>query len=393
MKRKITWIILIIVLITLVWRVLLKSADSSEVANNRGRGMPAIPVEVVPIKHMEMTERSIFSGNIEARSSYIVAPKISGQLKKLYVNIGQRVSKGELLAELDDRILQQEFQRAKANVDMARATARQSAITLEFATTELERKRELHNRSFISQSEFDLAYNQFANAQAQDNIAQASLNSAIAAMNSAELQLSFTKIIAEWNDGAPYRIIGERFTEEGAQLGAGSPVVTLMDISNVLVVIDVIERDYGRIKPGQLSEVRSDSYPEQSFKGKVLRVAPILREATRQARVEVDVPNPQGLLKPGMFARVALNFQSKASVRAVEERAITKLRGKEGVYLVDRESSTVSFIEIQRGINEASYVEISAPEIEGEVVSLGQDMLDDGRRISITGEQEKRGAK
>ncbi len=391
MKHKWILIPLLLALILVIWRFAIARPEAKTPPGAAGRTMQAIPVEVSPVRLTDLTERVNLSGNIEAKSSYIVAPKISGQLRILHINIGQRVNKGDLIAELDDRILQQELQRAQAAVEMARASARQSSVALEFATTELERIRELQSRSFISQSEFDVAYNQFANAQAQNNIAIASLNSALAALNSAELQLSFTKIRAEWNDAAPYRVIGERFVQEGAQLSAGSPVASLMDISSVIAVVDVIERDYGRIKLGQEATVKIDSHPETVFGGRVLRIAPVLQEATRQARVEIEIPNSAALLKPGMFARVALSYQTKRGVTAVDERAISKLRGKEGVFLVNREDSSVSFVEIQRGITGEGFVEIVQPRISGEVVSLGQDMLDDGRKVKISDSASPRG--
>lgn len=393
MKHKWILIILIIAIVVIIWRFTLNKESDDAIVRGTGRMMQAIPVEVSPVKIMDLTDSSSLSGNIEARSSYIVAPKTSGQLVKLHVNIGQVVRKGDLIAELDDRLLLQELQKASAAVEMARASSAQSAVALEFATTELERKRELHTRAFISQSEFDTAYNQFTSAKAQDNIAKASLNSAIATMNSVELQIAFSKIRAEWNDNSEYRVIGERFAEEGTQLNTGSPIVSIMDISSVIVAVDVIERDYGRIKLGQEAVVRSDSYPDQVFSGKVLRIAPMLQQSTRQARVEIGIPNPKGLLKPGMYARVALSFDTRKNVTAVEERAIVKLRGKEGVYLVDRDQSNVAFIEIERGISGDDHVEIISPALSGEVVSLGQDMLDDGRKIIVAGEAKQRGSK
>lgn len=393
MKHKWIWLILIILMVIVVLRFAIQKPKAQTHSGGSGRMMQAVPVELAPVKTLDITERSVFSGNIEAKSSYKVAPKISGQLQKLHVNIGTRVRKGDLIAELDDRILQQEYQKAQANVEMARATAHQTEVSLDYARTELDRKRELFERNFLSQSEFDIASNQFANAQAQDNIAKASLNSALAVSNSAELQLSFTKIMAEWSDDAQYRIIGERYAEEGDQLGAGNPIVSLMDIERIIAVVEVVEQDYARIKIGQEAQISIDSYPNRKFVGKVLRIAPMLQEASRQARVEIEVPNPNAVLKPGMFARVNINFQTKKAVAAVEERAICKFQGKEGVFLVNPEDETVSFVEVQKGITGEGYVEIISPEISGDVVTLGQDMLDPGRKITIAGTEQVRGAK
>lgn len=384
MKHKWIILILIVALIAVIWRVSGGKTESTELSLGRSRMMQAIPVEAEEIEYTDISEWASFSGDIEAKSNYLAAPKISGQLRRLHVDIGMKVQKGDLLAELDDRVLRQEIKKARAAVEIAEASARQSGIALEFATTELERKRELQSRAFIAQSEFDAAYNQYSNAVAQDEIAKANLASASAALESAELQISFCQIRADWNDDAPYRVIAERYADEGEQLNAGSPIVALMDISTVITAIDVIERDYARIRQNQIAHVQSDSYPDKRFKGRVARISPILQEASRQARVEIEVINSGELLKPGMFARVELLLNTKNNARAVSEKALTKIGDREGVYLIDENDDTVRFIEIQTGITGSGKVEIIDPPIEGKVVTLGQDMLADGRKVTLT---------
>ena len=389
MKHRWIWIILIIILAIVIWKVVVAKPEAGDNQRRPGGMMQAIPVELAPVEIRDMVERSTFSGSLEAKHKFLVAPKVSGQLQKLHVNIGQRVRKGDLLAQLDDRLMQQEYLRANAAVEVARANAGQAELSLELAFTELERTRELVERSYISQSEFDHANSQYAGALAQDSIAKATLNSALAALNTAELQLSFAKITADWSDDAEYRVIGERFAEEGSQLSAGTPIVSLMDISSVIAVLDVIEQDYNRVKIGQNATIYSDSYPDQSFTGKVLRIAPVLQESSRQARIEIEVPNIQAMLKPGMFVRVAISFQTKAGVQAVDERALSKLRGEQGVFLHDPESATVNFIAVKTGISSQGHVEIVDPPLSGEVVVLGQYMLDDGRKVTVQGRGEK----
>lgn len=361
------------------WLVLKKG--KTDETPTRG-GQAGVAVVTAFSEPRDLEETGIFTGNLLPRSSYIVAPKISGQLSRLHVNIGQIVGKGQLLAELDDRLIRQELEKAKAAVEIAEANLEQSSNALLLATEELERNRMLLQRSFISQTEFDAINARFIAEKSKSNIAQASLNSAIAAQNSAQLQLSFTKITADWADSATHRVIGERFADEGSQLTAGNPILSLMDISSLIARVDVIEKDYQRIRIGQPARLKLDSYPGEIFQGKVLRIAPMLKENTRQATVEIDIPNPGTRLKPGMFARVEIGYQIRRQVNAVPTTAITKRDGIEGVFVVDQDDRTVQFVAVQTGIKNLDYVEIVSPEINSEVVTLGHDLLEDGRKIS-----------
>ncbi|MDD4666623.1 MAG: efflux RND transporter periplasmic adaptor subunit [Candidatus Cloacimonetes bacterium] len=387
MTRRILWIIVPVVIIAGVWKLMSKAESPAD----RGRpGAALVAVETARSQILDLEETGTYSGTVSARSSYVVSPKISGQLSRLYADIGKVVSKGQLLAELDDRLALQELDKANAAVAMAEATKDQTANALQLATEELERQTTLLERNFISQSEFNDFHASFITERSKHNIAQASLNSAIAARNAAELQLSFTKIKADWSDSATHRVIGERFADEGNQLSSGSPIFSLMDIGNVIVRIDVIEKDYRRIKTGQIARISLDAYPNEVFQGRVARIAPMLKENTRQATVEIELPNPGSKLKPGMFSRVELSYQTKKQVHAVPATAITKRDGKSGVYIVDPDTKTVTFTEVEIGIQNPEFVEILSPEVNAEVVTLGHDLLEDGRKISTNNEAGSR---
>jgi len=156
-----------------------------------------------------------------------------------------------------------------------------------------------------------------------------------------------------------------------------------MDISSLIAVIDVIEKDYTRIKLGQSVKVSSDSYPGEEFSGKVLRQAPQLSESSRQARIEIEVPNSGQKLKPGMFARVQVTYAIKKDVLSVPTAALTKFSDKEGVFLVEKGNREARFVALEIGIRGLDYVEVLSPALEGEVVVLGQDLLDDGSKVSL----------
>ncbi|MGC9362833.1 MAG: efflux RND transporter periplasmic adaptor subunit, partial [Candidatus Syntrophosphaera sp.] len=230
-----------------------------------------------------------------------------------------------------------------------------------------------------------------AAAEARYDTVLAEVQRAQAALRTAEIQISYTRIKAEWNGGGNTRVVGERFVEEGNLLSPNHPILTLLDISTVIAEIDVIESDYAKVKKGMPATVTTDMYPDKVFAGKLSRLAPILREESRQARAEIDIPNPSGSLKPGMFVEVRLEFARHEDALAVPEAAVVEKNGKKGVFLVDETAMTADFIPITAGITYDGFTEVLEPSLDGKVVILGQEQLQDGSSVILPAEggQEK----
>ncbi|HPH61361.1 MAG TPA: efflux RND transporter periplasmic adaptor subunit [Candidatus Syntrophosphaera sp.] len=375
--KKYLWLVIVVALLGLLFAWRLCSGKDKDA--QQGGGPQAVAVETAPVEVMDLEDSATFSGNLRAANSYILAPKVAGQLVQLNVNIGDTVSRGQVIAVLDDVIFRQEFNKAKANLE-------QAASAMAEAEKALEQSRTLLAKSYIPQSEFDRVNAQYISEQAKYQVA-------LAGKNAAETQLANTRVKADWSGGGSARVIGERFADAGQLLNSGSPLVSVLDIGTLVAEIDVIESDYARVKVGQPASISSDSWPGEEFSGRIARVAPMLREESRQARVEIEVANPGLKLKPGMYARARITWQIKPQATAVPSAAIYKHKGEEGVFLVDKASSKVSFIPVEKGIVTTKYVEILSPALSGEVVTLGQDQLDDGREIILPGAEKKGKAK
>ena len=376
--KKYLWLVIVVALLGLLFAWRLCSGKDKDGDNDRG-GPQAVAVETAPVEVMDLDETATFSGNLRAANSYILAPKVAGQLVQLNVNIGDAVSRGQVIAVLDDVIYRQDYDKAKANLE-------QAASAMAEAVKALEQSRTLLAKSYIPQSEFDRVNAQYISEQAKYQVA-------LAGKNAAETQLANTRVKADWSGGGSARVIGERFADAGQLLNSGSPLVSVLDIGTLVAEIDVIESDYTRVKVGQPASISSDSWPGEEFSGRIARVAPMLKEESRQARVEIEVANPGLKLKPGMYARARITWQIKPQATAVPSAAIYKHKGEEGVFLVDKASSKVSFIPVEKGIVTTKYVEILSPALSGEVVTLGQDQLDDGREIILPGAEKKGKAK
>jgi RND family efflux transporter MFP subunit len=148
-------------------------------------------------------------------------------------------------------------------------------------------------------------------------------------------------------------------------------------------VIHVIERDYSEVRTGQEAILTTDAFPGRNFTGRVVRVAPLLKETSRQARVEIEVPNRDRLLKPGMFIRAQIQFARHENATVVPVTALAKRNNQQGVFIVDIKNMKAHFTPVTVGIVNGDLAEVVKPSLSGSVVTLGHHLLEDGSAIIL----------
>ena len=385
--KRILWIVLLVILILVGWRIYqVRKTKAAE--GRQTRGETPVPVEITQIETRTIQDIGLFGGSLKPTSGYTLAPKVAGRLNKLLVNLGDRVSNGQLIAILEDEVYVQQLEQARAALAVAQAQVEQTRLALKASEANWNAIKNLYDQNYSSQAAMDQTDTEKAAAKARYDIALAEVQRAQSVVRTAEIQLSYTQIRASWNGGTNTRVVAERFVDEGTMLSVNTPILTLIDYSTVTAEIDVIERDYHRVQINQAVEVSTDAYPDRVFPGRLARLAPVLQEVSRQARAEIDIPNPQGLLKPGMFVRVQTVYDKKDNAITVPRAAIVRRGGSSGVFIANPETSTASFVPVKTGITDGEYTEILDPVISGAVITLGQDQLQDGRSIIITQPRE-----
>lgn len=347
------------------------------------RKTSAVAVDVAPVRQAVMLDTGMFTGSLYARSQFVAAAKVSGRLKKLYVNMADTVENGQLIAVLDDEEYIQHVEHAKAELDVARANLEESRHSLGIAERELERVRLLHQKKIVSLSELDAKEAEFNSQIARYKVTQAQVAQQEATLKAAEVLLSYTRVWVSWENGGGRWVIGERFVDEGAMLAVNSPIVSVLDTSSLMAVIHVTESEYYKVKTGQEIKIRTDALAGMSFTGRVVRIAPLLKESSREARVEIEVPNREGVLKPNMFVRVKIEFDRHENATVVPLSALTSRDGGQGVFVADLDSGTAHYVPVKLGIVNSDLAEITEPRVSGWVVTLGQHLLEDGAAIIV----------
>lgn len=347
------------------------------------------PVEIAAIAHGAMEDRRTFSGTLVPRAQFIVSPKVSGRVESLLVDVGDPVAPGDVLAELDDEEFVQAVAQAQADLEVARANMALATSALEIAQREHERMQTLLDRQVASASAMDAARADLHAKEAQIQVTKAQVQRAEASLESQRVRLGYTKVVATWPGGEEPRIVSERYVDEGATIPANEPIAAVVDNSRVRAVLFVTERDYARLAVGQHVVLNTDAYPGREFAGQVLRLAPVFEEASRQARVEIDIPNPDRQLKPGMFVRADVVLSVAQDATIVPTEAIVRRGGQAGVFVVSESGDRVRWTPVRPGVEAGGRTQLLGDRLEGQVVTLGQQMLEDGSAIRVS---QRRGA-
>lgn len=380
-KRAIWILILVVILGGFAWMILdrLRATDTAAPEEE-----PAVaPVAVAPVEHGPIELRRTFSGTLESPGQFVVAPKVGGRVERLTVDLADPVTRGQVVAELDDDEYVQAVAQAEAELAVAKANQAEASSTLEIAARELKRVQTLTDKGIGSESQLDVAKADQLAKQAAVKVAEAQVTRAEAALNAARIRLGYTQVAATWTGGDDHRVVARRYVEAGDTVAANAPMLTIVELDPIKAVIHLTGKDYGRMKAGQPVTLSTDAYPGETFAGKVARVAPVFQQASRQARAELTVANPQQRLKPGMFIRAEAMLDRVEDATIVPVAALTRRAGQTGVFVVNSDGGSVSWRPVKAGIEQDERVQVIGEGIAGRVVTLGQQLLDDGSPITI----------
>lgn len=376
--------------------------------SGRGRpdgAAPPMTVEVATVFRAPLSERIIMVGNLIGAVTVDVVAKISGRLESVAVRIGDRVSRGQTIAQVEDREIREQVKQAEASFEVSGASVRQREADLKFAEISLERSQNLFSRQLLSKQALDETQARYEAAVAQLDLARAQFDQAKARLEELQINLANT-VIPSPVDG----FLGKRNLDPGAYVSPNTPVGSVVDIHIVRLVANLVEKDLRRVSVGAPAAVEVDAYPGETFEGHVARVAPVLDPATRTAEMEVEVANHGFRLKPGMYARVRITVDHRAAAVVLPRNALADFEGRLGVFVVqeatrtggDGDSDAVAgkppvpemtarFRPVVTGLQEQELVEIVEGIEEGErVITTGAAALKDGDRILLSGREHER---
>lgn len=358
---------------------------SDEEAAGRGSRPPA-PVAVAPVEHGAIRALRTFSGALEPRADFVVSPKIGGRLEAMLVDIGDPVKRGAVVAQLDDDEYQQDLAQAEADLLVAQANLAEAESALEIAERAMERTTTLGKRGVASDAELDSAKSELLAREARVKVQEAQIARSKAAVEAARIRLGYAEVKALWAGNDETRVVSKRFVDEGQTVSANTPLLEIVDLDPLSGVFYVTEKDYAHLSIGQPVDVHTDAYPNETFAGRIERIAPVFDRGSRQARVEVAVPNSDIRLKPGMFIRADVQVRKLDDAVIVPAESIVTRSDVQGVFLVAPDGTHAMWRAVETGIRDGARVQVLGEGLSGRVVTLGQQLIEDGSPITVAEE-------
>ena len=253
------------------------------------------------------------SGSVRPVLQAMVKSKVSGEVSRVYVREGERVTAGQILASIDTSDL-------KARHDTQLAMVAESRAKLDLAQKNEQNNRALLAKNFISQTAFDSVASglEVSESNYKSMIAQAAITQR--ALADAQIRAPFAGIVAK------------RAVNVGEKITADAPVMHIVDLSRMELEAPVPVSDIPGIKVGQEIVFKVDGFSEREFKGKIERINPAVEAGSRSISIFVALPNNDGALKGGMFANGTLAASSRASVNAIPLVALINEGGQSFVY-------------------------------------------------------------
>lgn len=342
---------------------------------------PPMTVEVGKPTKGDISAQLSVVGNLIGAATVDVVPRTAGRLVAVNVKLGDRVNRGQTLARIEDQEINEQVKQAEASYQVSQATIRQREADLKFAQINLERSQNLFQRQLLPRQSLDDAEARQAAAAAQLDLARAQFQQAEARLEELRIAKGNTNIISPVNG-----FVGKRNADPGAWASQQAPVVSVVDISSVRLVANIVERDLRLVNSGDPAVVEVDAFPGETFPGRIARVAPVLDPATRTAEIEIEVPNPSFRLKPGMYARMSVTIDSRANATLIPKASVVDYDGKRGVFVMAADNKA-KFQPLEIGIEDEAHVEARNGISAGDtLVTSGASSLRNGDTLVLAGQ-------
>lgn len=300
-------------------------------------------VTIMAASYKDVPQSDVYTANVEAYAKNNIAPQSPSRIQKIYVEVGDFVRAGQIVAKMDE------------------VSLNQSKLSMANDSLEYSRIKKLYEQGGVSKSDFDameLKYN-VTRSQYQNLLENTILRSPVSG------------------------VITARNYDQGDMYG-GSPIYVVEQITPVKLYVGISEMDYTRVKKNDTVTLTADALPGKIFTGRIARIYPTIDAATHTFTAEVNVANSDRLLRPGMYARVTVNFGSNHSI-VVPDDCVVKQQGSgvRSVFVLQADN-TVKEIVVTLGRHFGTEYEILSGVAEGDkVVVKGQASLKNGSKVNV----------
>lgn len=357
-------------------------------------------VKLAAVTSENVGQSDTYTATVESDVKNNISPNAPMRIRKIMVEVGDRVAKGQVIAILDatnENQMDMQIQSQKsaiagqeANYQALVANIRSSEAQLAQAKVEAGRMAALYKAGGISKSDNEAVQLQVTTLERAIEAQREQLKAQRAAISAQESQLKglHTQSASLVENNKLISPISGYVTARNYDAGdmtGGLPVVTIEQTSQVKILLNVSEIYYKKVQKGMPVEIQLDAYEERTFGGKVSIVYPSVDQNTHTFQVEVTINNEDQAVRPGMFARATINFEYKDHV-VIPDVALVKQMGAGDryVYVYEASSNTVRYQKVELGRHMGDKYEIlSGLNVNDKIVVAGQSRLTDGKKVEV----------
>jgi len=364
------FVVLIAVVLSISYYSKTKGRDNSTAAD-----MKKTPVETVQAVKGYIASTAVVSGKLEALHEVDVVAKVPGKVKEITSRVGQKINKGETIFVIDDTDLKDQLQQARAALSMAEANYRQNRERYENARKDLERMEQLYKDGAISEQMLE---------QVRASASDAGLQVLEAQIEQAKV--SYDMVLRQYKEcwvASPIQgVVAYINVGIGQTVAPGVPVAVVVDMSRVVLEGSIGENLVNQVSAEGEVDVKIPSAGDRVFKGIIKEISPAADQRTGLFGLKVEIDNPDGLIKPGMFAEAALVKEARSDTIVIPSSAVLAKGGEKYVYLVD--DGKAVFRKVTTGVSDGERIEIVAGIMDGEMVIVkGQNYVEDGDPVEV----------
>jgi membrane fusion protein (multidrug efflux system) len=325
-------------------------------------------VDVATVAPQTLSRSLPLSGSLSPIVQATVKSKVGGEVELMPLREGQDVREGEVIARIDTRNLQAQYDRQLAAVERARAD-------LDLAKLNRDKNRALLEKRYISQNTYEATESAYAGSVASLKLAEADARLAKISLEDAVVRAPFAGTIAK------------RHVQPGEKVSMDSTVVTLVDLRQMVLEAAVPAADIPAVQIGQAARFKVGGFGAQEFVGEVQRINPITADGSRAITIYIAVPNPDRALKGGMFAQGALTLDKNTPVLAVPQRAVHEEAGAAYVYTLRDDTIVRTSVKVGAPAPGATFVEVREGLVQGDRVIVTQITAEQvGKKVLVRSE-------
>ena len=324
-------------------------------------------VKVAPAKRGDIAVSIFATGTIFPQHESKIGPKISGTLRKVYVDEGDKVKKGQILATMEQENILIARRQCEASVRVAEAQLKEAEVNEENVRKEKERLANLYKKKVISQQRYDDMVTAHSMAVTRLEVLRAQIVSCKENLAMAEQKLKDSNIVAPFSG-----TIVKRLVNQGEYITTMPPTVlfVIINIDKVKTQVGLPEVHLARLTTGNPVKITVDTYPGLTFAGKVTTINPLVDPVSRAFTVKIEIPNRDHRLKAGMFARVTLYPRVHKGALVVPFKSVVRRGSETSVFVIN--GDRVSLRAVTIGITDEREIEV----IDG--LKQGEEVVVDG---------------